>query len=181
MACAAALETIALLEDGLMENAARQGAFLLAELEKLKRKHPSIGDVRGKGLMIGFDLVGADGSPGPTTPRISCKPASTKACSFCDAAQSADSDLPAARRHSGTLRDGTGHHVRMPGRVGQRPGRPQQEHSDCLAAVAVAPPATAAGIDALVKVQRNAVPSKGRLRLELPAAEEQPFFRGGQP
>ena len=65
VACAAALETIALLEDGLMENAARQGAFLLAELEKLKRKHSAIGDVRGKGLMIGFDLVAADGSPAP--------------------------------------------------------------------------------------------------------------------
>jgi 4-aminobutyrate aminotransferase len=65
VACAAALETIALLEDGLMENAARQGAFLLAELEKLKRKHSAIGDVRGKGLMIGFDLVATDGSPAP--------------------------------------------------------------------------------------------------------------------
>jgi 4-aminobutyrate aminotransferase len=65
VACAAALETIALLEEGLMENAARQGDFLLAELGKLKRTHPLIGDVRGKGLMIGFDIVAADGSPAP--------------------------------------------------------------------------------------------------------------------
>jgi 4-aminobutyrate aminotransferase len=65
VACAAALETIALLEEGLMKNAAEQGAFLLAELEKLKGTHASIGDVRGKGLMIGFDLVAADGSPAP--------------------------------------------------------------------------------------------------------------------
>ncbi len=65
VSCAAALETIALIEDGLMANAARQGAFLMAELEKLKRKHSAIGDVRGKGLMIGFDMVAADGSPAP--------------------------------------------------------------------------------------------------------------------
>ncbi len=65
VSCAAALETIALIEEGLMANAARQGAFLMAELEKLKRKHSAIGDVRGKGLMIGFDMVAADGSPAP--------------------------------------------------------------------------------------------------------------------
>jgi 4-aminobutyrate aminotransferase len=65
VACAAALETIALLEEELMENATRQGAFLLTELAKLKRTQPMIGDVRGKGLMIGFDIVAADGSPAP--------------------------------------------------------------------------------------------------------------------
>jgi 4-aminobutyrate aminotransferase len=65
VACAAALETIALLEEGLMENATRQGNFLLAELAKLKRTHPMIAEVRGKGLMIGFDIVAADGSPAP--------------------------------------------------------------------------------------------------------------------
>src|SRR3984885_11694360 len=35
-----------------------------------------------------------------------------------------DSDLPAARGHSGKLRDGAGHHLRMPGRVGRCPGQP---------------------------------------------------------
>ncbi|HEV3301276.1 MAG TPA: acetyl ornithine aminotransferase family protein [Planctomycetaceae bacterium] len=65
VACAAALETIALLEEELMENATRQGNFLLAELAKLKRTHPMIAEVRGKGLMIGFDIVAADGSPAP--------------------------------------------------------------------------------------------------------------------
>ncbi len=65
VACAAALETIALLEEGLMENAAKQGDFLLAELGKLKRTHQTIADVRGKGLMIGFDVAAADGSPAP--------------------------------------------------------------------------------------------------------------------
>jgi 4-aminobutyrate aminotransferase len=65
VACAAALETIALLEEELMENATRQGNFLLAELAKLKRTQPMIAEVRGKGLMIGFDIVAADGSPAP--------------------------------------------------------------------------------------------------------------------
>jgi 4-aminobutyrate aminotransferase len=63
VACAAALETIALLEEELMANAKTQGDFLLAEFEKLKRTHPLIADVRGKGLMIGVELAAADGSP----------------------------------------------------------------------------------------------------------------------
>lgn len=57
VACAAALETISLLEEGLMENAAAEGEFLLAELRRLAERYPSIGDVRGKGLMIGIDLI----------------------------------------------------------------------------------------------------------------------------
>jgi 4-aminobutyrate aminotransferase len=65
VACAAALETIALLEEELMANAKTQGDFLLAEFEKLKRTHPLIADVRGKGLMIGVELAAADGSPAP--------------------------------------------------------------------------------------------------------------------
>ncbi|HET6325764.1 MAG TPA: acetyl ornithine aminotransferase family protein [Planctomycetaceae bacterium] len=65
VACAAALETIALIEEGLMANAKTQGDFLMSELAKLKSTHPQIGDVRGKGLMIGFDIVAADGSPAP--------------------------------------------------------------------------------------------------------------------
>jgi 4-aminobutyrate aminotransferase len=65
VACAAALETIALLEEDLMANAKTQGDFLLAEFEKLKQTHPLISDVRGKGLMIGVELRAADGSPAP--------------------------------------------------------------------------------------------------------------------
>ena len=57
VACAAALVTLDLLQDGLVENAARQGAFLLRELRKIQKRHPSIGDVRGKGLMIGIEFV----------------------------------------------------------------------------------------------------------------------------
>jgi 4-aminobutyrate aminotransferase len=57
VACAAALETIALLQEGLTENAARQGERLLAQLDQLQSRHALIGDVRGLGLMIGMELV----------------------------------------------------------------------------------------------------------------------------
>lgn len=58
VSCAAALKTIDLLENGLIENAARLGEIALARLSALKERHECIGDVRGKGLMIGVELVG---------------------------------------------------------------------------------------------------------------------------
>lgn len=57
VACAAALETIRLLKEQLMRNAEVVGARMLAALSALKEKHPLIGDVRGRGLMIGVELV----------------------------------------------------------------------------------------------------------------------------
>ena len=57
VSCAAANATITLLKDGLVENAARVGAHLLEGLRALQARHPLIGDVRGKGLMIGVELV----------------------------------------------------------------------------------------------------------------------------
>jgi 4-aminobutyrate aminotransferase len=57
VSCAAALATIGLLRDGLVKNAAEVGAHLLDGLRALKDKHPIIGDVRGKGLMVGVELV----------------------------------------------------------------------------------------------------------------------------
>ncbi len=57
VACAASLATIRLLREGLMRNAADVGAHLKAGLETLKEKHRIIGDVRGRGLMIGLELV----------------------------------------------------------------------------------------------------------------------------
>ena len=56
--CRAALTTIEIIEDeGLVENAERVGAHALARLGEMKRRHPMIGDVRGKGLLLGIDLV----------------------------------------------------------------------------------------------------------------------------
>jgi 4-aminobutyrate aminotransferase len=57
VACAAALATIRLLRDGLMRNAEVVGAHMLAGARALMEKHPIIGDVRGRGLMIGIELV----------------------------------------------------------------------------------------------------------------------------
>jgi 4-aminobutyrate aminotransferase / (S)-3-amino-2-methylpropionate transaminase / 5-aminovalerate transaminase len=44
-------------EEGLVENSATVGAFMLERLAKLKEKFPFIGDVRGRGLLIGVELV----------------------------------------------------------------------------------------------------------------------------
>lgn len=57
VACAAALETIRLLKEHLMKNAEVVGAYMLAGLSALADKHPLIGAVRGRGLMIGVELV----------------------------------------------------------------------------------------------------------------------------
>jgi 4-aminobutyrate aminotransferase len=57
VACAASLATIELLRKGLMKNAADVGAHLMAGVKGLMAKHPLVGDVRGRGLMIGIELV----------------------------------------------------------------------------------------------------------------------------
>jgi 4-aminobutyrate aminotransferase len=57
VAIAASLATIELLEEGLIANAARMGQYLLEGLRALMDKHKIIGDMRGKGLMIGIELV----------------------------------------------------------------------------------------------------------------------------
>jgi 4-aminobutyrate aminotransferase len=57
VSCAAALATITLLKDQLIANAADVGQHLMAGLKALMDKHPLIGDVRGRGLMIGVELV----------------------------------------------------------------------------------------------------------------------------
>src|SRR5713101_742534 len=57
VSCAAALATIALLKDRLVANAAEVGGHLMAGLEGLAAKHALIGDVRGRGLMVGVELV----------------------------------------------------------------------------------------------------------------------------
>jgi 4-aminobutyrate aminotransferase len=57
VSCAAALATIELLEDGLMDNAAARGEQAMAGLRTLMAKYPElIKDVRGKGLMIGIQF-----------------------------------------------------------------------------------------------------------------------------
>jgi 4-aminobutyrate aminotransferase len=57
LACAAAIATIDLIDNEYMQNAADVGEYALDALEEIKARHPSIGDVRGIGLMIGVEFV----------------------------------------------------------------------------------------------------------------------------
>jgi 4-aminobutyrate aminotransferase-like enzyme len=58
MACAAALASIEVIqEEKLLENARRLERFFLRRMERMKAEHPIIGDVRGKGCLLGIELV----------------------------------------------------------------------------------------------------------------------------
>jgi 4-aminobutyrate aminotransferase len=57
VACAASLVTIAILEEGLVQNAARMGEHLMTRLRTWPARFPNVGDVRGLGLMLGVELV----------------------------------------------------------------------------------------------------------------------------
>lgn len=54
-ACAASIETYK--KENLIERSAEMGDYLMVKLLELKEKHPSVGDVRGKGLFCGLELV----------------------------------------------------------------------------------------------------------------------------
>jgi 4-aminobutyrate aminotransferase len=57
LACAAAYETLCLVEEGLMQNAAEVGSYLIEQLQALAKRTPHIGQVRGRGLMVGVELL----------------------------------------------------------------------------------------------------------------------------
>ena len=57
LSCQAAMATIELLEDKLMENAQRQGERLMDGLRTMQGEHECIGDIRGKGLMVAAEFV----------------------------------------------------------------------------------------------------------------------------
>jgi 4-aminobutyrate aminotransferase len=57
ISCQAALATIELLKEGLIQNAARMGEYILGKLKEFQKRFRLIGDVRGKGLMIGIEMV----------------------------------------------------------------------------------------------------------------------------
>ncbi len=57
VSCAAALATLDLLEGGLVEMSARSGAYLKSRLREIAERYPVMGDVRGKGLMVGVEFV----------------------------------------------------------------------------------------------------------------------------
>jgi taurine--2-oxoglutarate transaminase len=67
--CAAALATLKIYEeDGLIDNAARMGHFMNAQLAGLKAKHPSVGDWRNTGLLGCIELVKNKGTREPLAP-----------------------------------------------------------------------------------------------------------------
>jgi 4-aminobutyrate aminotransferase-like enzyme len=66
ISCAAALANLAVIEEEkLVENAARRGEWLLTQFRRLQDRAPLIGDVRGRGLMIGLELVRDRGTKEP--------------------------------------------------------------------------------------------------------------------
>lgn len=65
ISCAAALATLDLLEGGFIQMAAESGAYARSRLREMASKYPQMGDVRGKGLMIGVEIVKDDESKTP--------------------------------------------------------------------------------------------------------------------
>jgi acetylornithine aminotransferase/4-aminobutyrate aminotransferase len=64
VACAAALATLQVIdEEGLVENAAEQGALLRSRLESIQQEESALGSVQGRGLMQGAELVDSAGRP----------------------------------------------------------------------------------------------------------------------
>ena len=57
VSCAAALATVELLQQGLVEHAANVGAHMMARMKSWPTRFANVGDVRGLGLMLGFELV----------------------------------------------------------------------------------------------------------------------------
>ena len=58
MACAAALASIEVIEEeDLLANVKRVGAFFMKRMRQMKEAHPIIGDVKGKGFLLGIELV----------------------------------------------------------------------------------------------------------------------------
>ena len=58
MACAAALASIEVIEEeGLLQNVREVGQFFMKRMMQMKEEHPIIGDVKGKGFLLGMELV----------------------------------------------------------------------------------------------------------------------------
>jgi 4-aminobutyrate aminotransferase len=77
LCCAAALATLELIEGQYAANAAAVGEYFLARLRELQGRFACIGDVRGKGLMIGMELVTDRASRAPA--RSLCEAVLTRA------------------------------------------------------------------------------------------------------
>lgn len=65
LCCAAALATLDLVEKEYCANAARVGAYFFQQLEQMQQRFDCIGHVRGKGLMLGMELVESRSTKAP--------------------------------------------------------------------------------------------------------------------
>jgi 4-aminobutyrate aminotransferase len=65
LCCAAALATLDLVEDEYCANAAKVGDYFMKKLQELAGKYAVVGEIRGKGLMIGMELVADTVSKAP--------------------------------------------------------------------------------------------------------------------
>ncbi|MBI4787557.1 MAG: acetyl ornithine aminotransferase family protein [Chloroflexi bacterium] len=65
LACVSALKTIELVKNGYMQNAAAMGEYMLDALDEMQTRHPSIGQVRGRGLMVATEFVTDCATKGP--------------------------------------------------------------------------------------------------------------------
>ena len=112
----AALTTIEIIEDeGLVENAARVGAVALARLHEMKSRIRRIGDVRGRGLLLGIELVRDRASKEPDNElaeAVHVRRARPRAVVQDHHRQRADPDA-AAHRHRGADAAGARHHRRV--------------------------------------------------------------------
>ena len=71
LSCVAAMAVIdAIKEEKLLENATKQGAYIMKRLEEFKEHSEIVGDVRGKGLMIGMEIVEDKESKKPAPQKV---------------------------------------------------------------------------------------------------------------
>ena len=71
LSCVAASAVIDVIkEEKLLENATKQGAYIMKRLNELKEKSEIVGDVRGKGLMIGMEIVESKESKKPAPQKV---------------------------------------------------------------------------------------------------------------
>ena len=72
IACAAALAVLnTIVEDGLLENVRKQGDYLISQLQEHLSSHPNVGDIRGRGLLVGIEFVADRASKKALNPNYS--------------------------------------------------------------------------------------------------------------
>lgn len=81
LACAAGLAVLdVLIDEDLIANARRMGALLKGRLEGLLERFPFIGEVRGRGLMLGFDVMADRERRVPLPPELNAGAEIAQAC-----------------------------------------------------------------------------------------------------